>query len=413
MKKITLLLIIAMSLSINATAKKTPIVGKWLLTKVEMNGKTQDVYQEVEFKNDGYMAMMGRVLGKWNINNKSKTLTIESDMVKEFAGVRTIKTHTKYELIIEGEKDKMFFTLLDSKKIEKENKKSNLAGTWIIKSDEGDKYLTLELPDNFKTVFKTEYSTSKASGNWYYNSKDKTVVIIAFDRELRGKNTIVSVSDKELVLDNNGTKITAIKQDKEALKKATEIERLKFTTEDFYTEDGSSKYENDVEKLPWKDVYLMYESLSKIKSLDYVMLSLVDDTKAFEEKKLTANITTNTENEVITFDKVFVGFDRNSLPDDTEMPTLRVSTESDEYITTPFPYDVYTFRVVNQNQELTTAAGTFTCTTVELFGDFDAKIKVWLVNDRPGIVAKIIIDDKDPLGNIDYTIFELTKINQQ
>ena len=254
MKKISILLFAMLMISVSITAKQTPIVGKWLLTKVEMDGKSEEVYQEVEFKSDGYLAMMGRVLGEWSIDKKAKTLTIDSDMVKEFAGVRKIEKHSKTELILVGENDKMFFTALDPKSIEKENKKSKLVGTWIIKTEEGDNYLTLELPDTFKSVTKTEYSTSKSGGNWYYNSKEKTIVFIAHDRALRGKSKVI-VKDKEFTLEKDGSKIVAVKQAEKELKKASEIERLSFTQEDFYNDEGNPKYEADAEKLPWKDQY--------------------------------------------------------------------------------------------------------------------------------------------------------------
>jgi len=399
-------------ISVGITAKQTPIVGKWLLTKIEMDGKSQEVYQEVEFKSDGYMAMMGRVLGEWTLDKKAKTFTIESEMVKEFAGVRKIKKHSKTELILIGENDKMFFTVLDSENIEKENKKSNLVGTWIIKTEEGDKYITLELPDGFKTVTKTEYSTSKGSGNWYYNSKEKAVVIIAFDRDLRGKSTVVSISETEMVLENNGKQITAIKQDEEELKKASEIERLNFTQGDFYTEEGDPKYEGDEAKLPWKDQYKMYETLKEIKKLDYQMSTLVEDTKAFEVKNLSASLVTDLDYEQVLFDNVFVRFDRASLPDDAAMPTLNIGSNNDNYTYVPFPYESYTFRIVSNDEQLEVKAGTFTCTTVELFSDNEEKIKLWMINDKPGVVAKIIIEKEGHFGDLEYTLFELTMINK-
>jgi hypothetical protein len=410
MRKITLLLIVTLLFTVNIIAKQKTVTGKWMLTKIEINGNMQDVYQEIEFKADGYISMMGRVFGKWNVEGKS--LTIESDMVKEFAGVRIIEWPLDNELILVSDKDKMFFEKLNPQKVEEENKKSNLDGVWVIKTEEGTKYLTFELPHNFKTVTKTEYSTSKSSGDWYYNSKDKTIVFVAYDRQLRGKNIIISMSDKKLVLDNDGQKITAIKQEEQKQKDASEIERLKFTEEDFYTEDGDSKYEDDANKLPWKDAYLIYESLSEIKFLEYKMSSIVEDTKAFEEKNLTVEIEVDTQNEIVTLDNVFVGFDRSSLPNDTEMPTLKVTPDSYDLTNTPFPYDVYTFRVVDQNREITTTAGTFICTTVEFLGDFESRIKVWLINDKPGIVARLIIDKEGSFGDLDYTKYELIKFNK-
>ena len=411
MKKITLLVFAMLMISASISAKKAPIVGKWLLTKVEMDGKSQDVYQQVEFKEDGYMSMMGRVLGEWTLDEKANTFTIESEMVKEFAGARKIKKHNAKELVLVGKKDKMFFISLNPEKISKENEKSGLVGAWITNTEEGGKkYVTLELPDTYKAVTKTDYSSSKSGGSWIYNSKDKSIVILTSDRELRGNNTVVSKSDNELVIENKGTKITLTKQDEQATIKASNIERLSFTEDDFYNDEGNPKYEADAEKLPWKDPRKMYETLKAIKSLDYEMSTLVEGTKAFEVKVLSTNLVTNLDYEIVKFDNIFVGFDRASLPEDADMPILDIGSNNDNYTYVPFPYESYTFRIKSNNEQLTVKAGTFICTTVELFSDNDEKIKLWMINDKPGVVAKVIIEKEGHFDSLEYKMFELTKI---
>ena len=411
MKKITLLFFAMLMISASITAKKAPIVGKWLLTQVDAGGNMQDVYQEIEFKNDGYVSMMGRVVGEWSLNKKTKTFTIESEMVKEFAGVRKITKHSKTELVIVGENDKMFFTALNPKVIEKENKKSGFAGTWTTSGEEGGTmYITFQLPDTYSSVTKTEYSTSKSSGTWMYNSKEKSMIILSMDRMFRGKNTVISVKNKELVLENKGNKIILTKQKEKEVKKAVDIERLSFTQEEFYTEDGEPKYEADVEKLPWKDPMKMYESLKLKKSLEYTMSTLVEDTKAFEVKELSAKLVTDYNYEVVTLDNIFLGFDRNSLPEDAEIPTLSLESNDPTYTYVPFPYEVYTFRVISQNQSIIVPGGEFACTIVELIGDREEKIKLWMINDKPGIVAKVIEEKEGHFGDLEYKMFELIKI---
>ncbi|NOR73842.1 MAG: hypothetical protein GQ525_01650, partial [Draconibacterium sp.] len=88
MKKITLLFIMFLLISGAVSAKETSIAGKWLLTKVEMDGNIEEVYSDIEFKADGYVEMEGRVFGEWKYNKKAKSVTIKSEMIKEFAGER-------------------------------------------------------------------------------------------------------------------------------------------------------------------------------------------------------------------------------------------------------------------------------------------------------------------------------------
>lgn len=415
MKKISLLVFALLMTSISITAKNAPIVGKWLLTKIEVEGNVQDVYQEVEFKEDGYMSMMGRVLGEWSLDKKAKTLTVESEMVKEFAGTRKIKKHNKSELILVGDKDKMYFTVLDPESTAKQNKESGLVGTWITTDEEegGKKYITLELPDIYKAVTKTEYSTSKSSGNWMYNSKDKSIVFLAMDRQLRGNNTIVSKKENELVINHRGNEITLTKQDESAVNKASAVERLTFVSDDFYDDNGEPVYD-DISKLPWSnDQYSIIENLKKIQSLTYIMSSLVEETKAFETKTLESFIVSDDGRDMVSLDNVFVGFDAKTAPEDYEIPTVNLDLERNNYDKDLFPFEGSSYyRVVSQNQEVTVPSGTYNCTTVEFIGDHDNKIKLWMINDNPGVLAKVIIEGEDPFGALEYTMFELKNIKK-
>lgn len=54
-------------------------------------------------------------------------------------------------------------------------------------------------------------------------------------------------------------------------------------------------------------------------------------------------------------------------------------------------------------------AGTFDCTVVEALGDSDLLKKLWMINDRVGIYARIIQEDPDEtFGH--YAIYELKEI---
>ena len=197
-----------------------------------------------------------------------------------------------------------------------------------------------------------------------------------------------------------------------AVKKAANIERLTFTQDDFYDNDGNPKYEADAEKLPWKDPMKMYEYLKWVKFLNYTMSTLVEETNALDTKELSSKMTVDIDYEEVKFDNVFVGFDRNSLPEDTEMPTITIESDNPTYASVPFPYEGYTFRVTSKNEDITVKAGTYTCTTVELIGNNEEKIKLWMVNDKPGVVAKVIIEGEDPFGALEYRMFELSKIDR-
>jgi len=69
----------------------------------------------------------------------------------------------------------------------------------------------------------------------------------------------------------------------------------------------------------------------------------------------------------------------------------------------PWPYRISGIETV------TVPAGTFKCTVVEGF-DSETKVKYWMINDLPGVYAKIIEEKTDPFGELEYKLFELEEI---
>ncbi len=434
MKKVYVLLFVLLTLSVGLSAKEVPVKGSWLLAKVEEKGKTEEVYAQLVFKDDGYAEWEGRVFGKWERNKK--TVTIESEMIKEIAAEWKISTLNNDELILTKPGSKLYFIKFDKSKVEAANKNSGLEGNWKVSeeisagnneaekeaveevaeeaAEEGaiengaeewedtesvmEKTLIFSLPDKIKILEKFEGGTSTSSGTWMYNESDKTLIVVTGDEFLRGKSNVVKLTGDVLAIENKKGTLTAKKTEQKDIK----VERLKFTESDFYDENGDYKYENDVEKLPWKDYYLILESLNNIKQLTYEYSTLIDDAGVFDTKTLTAKVVVNMDEETIEFDDIFKGVDWASVSDDEEMPIAGFSPDN-----SLFPFEDNSFRVSGK-EEITTPAGTFNCTTVETTGHFDEVIKLWMINDKPGVIAKAILDEPGQFGH--YNVFELIEI---
>lgn len=217
------------------------------------------------------------------------------------------------------------------------------------------------------------------------------------DRELRGKNIVIKITDNELELENKGNVTKASKEEQKNIK----IERLTFSEDDFFDNNGDFKYYDDEEKLPWKDEYVLLGNLEKINELVYNFSTLIEETESFDTQKLIANVTGSRDEGIVT-DNIFDGYDRVNLPEDTEMPVVPYDPYDKLY-----PFDYTTYRVAGE-ENITTPAGTFNCTVIEATGSFDEKIKLWLVNENPGIFAKVIKDQAGDFGY--YKIFELVEI---
>ena len=397
MKKIAIVLVTLLIISVNLNAQENSITGKWLLTKVEAAGNIEEVYSEVIFKDDGYVEMEGRVFGKWTYNKKGKKVTIESEMIKEFAGERKISKLNENEMVLSGSEMKLFFKKMDQKTIETENKNSKLEGLWKVSVEDVDKILRFKLPDSFISLEKMDGAEFTSKGTWMYNSKEKSLIVMTSDDELRGLNTVVKITDTELELENKGNNINATKAEQKDIK----VERPTFSDDDFYNENGDYKYEADLEKLPWKDFAKLIEYLSNINKLVYEFSALVEETESFDTKKLTANVR-GSMNEGIYMDNIFVGFDTASLPENSEMPVAMHNWNNKLY-----PFESYTFRVLGE-EEITSAAGTFNCTVIEAIGDDYENLKLWMINDKPGLLAKVIKDQPGDYGF--YQVFELVEI---
>ena len=61
------------------------------------------------------------------------------------------------------------------------------------------------------------------------------------------------------------------------------------------------------------------------------------------------------------------------------------------------------------NKIITVPAGTFECTVVQGFVG-EEKFKYWMINEKPGVYARIINEKKSVFGDLEYFVFELKEI---
>ncbi|WP_299524041.1 hypothetical protein [uncultured Lutibacter sp.] len=404
MKKLTVLGIALIAFIGSINAQKSKLAGSWLLTKTEVGTEIQNPYQNTNFNEDGTFVIMGIEVGTWEYNKSKNAVVMKSDFDKDFNGVAEILNLNDNELILSKDGVKMFYTKMDMAKVMASNKNSGLLGMWEFKDlpyAGANTFFTFTEPDEYTIIQKEEGMTGTFKGTWIFDEQEKSLIIIGFSSEnvFRGKNNIAKVDEETIELNNNGTVFKGVKKAESNIK----IERLTFSNEDFYKEDGDYKYYDDEQKLPWNDSYKMMIDLANVKQLVYNYSTLLNGTSSFETKTLTANVVANVEEGILSIDNIFKGYDSYNFPEDTAMPT----NNYDEY-NKLFPLDEDIFRVVGE-EEITVTAGTFNCTVIEAAGSFDEVLKVWMINDKPGIIAKVIKDNPDEsFGH--YYIFELQEI---
>jgi len=387
MKKMIFPLIMLIVMMTSAIANNTNIIGVWLLTTAEMNGKTDEVYQLTSFKDDGYAEIQGRVFGSWEYNSKNKTITIESEMIKEFSGDWKIDKSTKDELVLKSNKSKLNFIKYDEKKIEKENKKSGLSGAWKLtkkNEEEADVFISFKFPNTIKVKTMAEGMSSSGSGMWIYNAKDKTVVMTVRDQLLGGMSKIEKINAKGFELNKDGQKITALKLEQNA----NDREKLSVTSGG--NSERDRRQELDREKFSWFNYEAALSYLKNVKNLKYIKSTLLVDFDAFAREELTAKVAFSENDQQLTIDPIFG--DLSSRENDQENMFYPIQ-EIDDY-------------TIIGEKMVSVPAGTFKCTAIETFDDFrNIKVRYYMINNRPGIYAKIIIVDED-----NYTMYELAGI---
>ena len=401
MKKLTFLLMTIMVLSVTASAQK--VDGSWLVTKIEVGDKVHEPLFVIEYNTDGLIITQGVNVGSWTHNQKQEKLIMESSMDKDFGGDCKIINLNQKNLNFEKNGEKWFLSRLNMAKIAEDNLKSGLIGSWEFVDDadsDATRVLTFEASDSFTLIEKQRGMVSENGGMWIFNEQDKSLLILSRRMQITGKNKILKISENELILENSGEKIAIRKFEDNSQK----IERLSFTEAEFFDENGDYKYDEEEVKLPWPDSFEMLMSLINTSQLEYNFSTLIEGTEIFETEKLTADVKADKEEQVLSIDFIFYGYDKYNLPADTQLPSNTLGISETNQL---FPLKENIFRVVGK-EDLETVLGTYNCTVLESVGSREERYKLWMINDKPGIYAKIIEDKEGMFGH--YKVYELNAI---
>ena len=277
--------------------------------------------------------------------------------------------------------------------------------------------------DGFKTVFifsekgilnaaRSETSEPEEVGTWKYNKKQKTIVMTSdFDRDFNGEATVVKVNKKILVYKKSGATLNFTKLEKldlpPKIEHLTTIKpTLNFTYDDLLDEEGGFYYEEETAKLPWKITDVL-SFLKDYKDIIYTATNFSGDLEP-DSFLVSSRVTYNEVEQTIDIREY--SFFQKDYIDMSENPISINDSENYQEHLYFFPKEkVDPFKVVG-TEMIETPLGSFECTVVEGIGNFDNKIKYWMINNKPGVFAKIIIvkDEDPPFGyNNIYVLKEI------
>ena len=390
--RITIFVLLLTVFVVSLSAKDEDISGEWLMYSAVQPGRSVEPYLILDFNATGTIALFGMDFGTWKHHPDDGILTLQSKMEPDFNGDAAIIRFDNDTLIIKLDTVQFSFAKLNDEEIKRKNRLSGLLGIWQLDGYQNF-YMKFAEPDSFLSVDNNDGSLSTFRGKWLYNPTDSTLIVISFLRDLRGKSSLKQITDNRFTIVNSGNEFYGKRVDTGRFN----IERLTFTEEGFEEDTDYS------DKLPWQDFDLMRQRLAGIKRLVYRSGYLIADMNVlFYGTDLKFVRVDESKGRVNFVNKVIHGRDTMQVSEDYK-DDLRNSFN-------PFfpEHDAGLYRVAGKDT-IEVPAGEFNCTVVEAIDGFK-KIKYWMINDLPGVYAKIIYEEDDGGGDVKYYQKELMQI---
>lgn len=248
------------------------------------------------------------------------------------------------------------------------------------------------------------------AGTWTYNKKKKMIVMASeLDKDFNGEASVVKVNKNELVYKKDGAILSFVKLPR--MKPAPKIEMekpiLSFELEDLLDDEDGFYEDAEAEKLPWE----IADVVSFLKDKNEVIYKITSFPDAEDADAWVESKKINFNNEEQSIDVRRYSYFQKDYIDMMENPIPLAAFEENQKAYRFFPEDnLDYYKVVSTNKMLKTKLGEFECTVVEGYGRFNKKTQFWMVNNQPGVFAKMVFvaDRESPFGSTNvYTLTEI------
>lgn len=372
------------------------ISGKWLITQIKTKDKTQESFAEVELKNNGTFMIMSMNFGTYEHPQGSKKFILKSDKDKDLPGDYTITKLDATKMVLKKNIQELYeitFLKINSN-IEKTNEHSSLAGTWSIQGQDNlDEFAKFTLPYDFKYYSYEDGISTTVSGMWIYDKDTKKVTVAARRNPLSGTSNVKKTTTG-FVLSNLKHSLT-IKP-----LAPLNVEHLNYTENDLPQDPSGS--------LPakWSNFELMAEYLGTLDFVQYKIGTYLEQLQTMRYSSYRSKIKT-TQKPSVTFTNVMLKNNKEG-----EQFSQRYKGGLSESYNLFFPQEeFYQYRITGK-ESIKVPAGKFLCSVIEAIKG-DDKMKLWLIDDKPGLYAKIITETTDPFGKTSYQVEELESIHKK
>ena len=401
--KLVFAILAIMLATLFAQAQQSKLAGSWLLVKVDKNGVAENEHTDFLFKKDGLISSSGFDFGQWRFNAAAMEINLASPLSEdEFNGIHNIKQLTNKQLVFSRGGRTYYFKRIneeqkriDAEKTGKTNEASGLAGTWKLKHNVFDElFLKLELPETYKFISCASGTTTSTKGQCHYlpetNELELTGVAEGEHFILKGKNRVKDLSADFLALVTARETLLFNRVDK------SNIEWLTFSA------DELKNHTNDDNLLPkaWQNNASVISHLAKLQSLVYDYKTYVPQAEALKNTgKILKKIDAKPEKGSVSIANIMI----------TKYDTLQYSesymgnmmNQNNHF----FPEEEPGFYRVTGNEKYEG----YECTVIEAVSE-DKKIKLWMINNQPGVYAKIIEQGKHFMTNeTEYRVISLLR----
>ena len=447
MKKIVLVFVMLLSVSI-ASAKGPKFLGSWMSEKIVAEGSVHQMFMPITFEDDNDMIAEDMVFGIWRYNKKTKLINITSFLISEFNGDWEIKELSKEILILKKGDFEWHLFKYDKKAIAATNAKFGLSGLWKLESktavkaggasdvaeeaveevteeaveeateevveeggSQGESYeeefeFVEELPNLYFSFEDVDYSlkeisegySSSSKGEWMYKPKQNTILFIAGRRsEIIGEAKIIEHKETIFSFENNGFNYVFKKLE------TVDVKILDFDENYLYEKQDQDN------SLPWGDFEKLIEQATSMKMLVYKHGVYNSKIKVFEYDTVKYFTSYDQEEDRVVYR---LSNPSETLSEETEDVSVDNNYATDDAPGTKFfPRSSLSIYVVQGKEQITTPAGTFDCTVIVGMDDHEYKYKLWMIDSKPGVYAKLIVQYKDDFRKtLEYSEYVLQEL---
>jgi len=358
--------------------------GTWLMIRVERNQKVDEPYILTRFKPDGKMYFRNFEIAEWK--KSGNQLIFNSKFDPKFSGKARILKLDNQELVYQKGSDKYRYIRYDHEQLMKDTIYQKLTGVWQLYGKQNRIYYLGTNHEFSEKVFFID-GTMSTKGEWYYLPEQKAIVIQADIEALKGKSQILFVNKDILKLKNKEVYEYTLYRKKYVEKPE---ESLTFTFEEL------EQTNSDEHDLPWSDEALL-GFLPSVETLYYSRETFEKDIYAYYEEDIELDVEVDTGDKRITF-TTYRFNDEERIPENKTTKAFLENTYNRF-----FPQeDIGPFRVMSNDAKLTIDEKDYYCTVVEGFNG-DDRVKYWMINDMPGVYARVIRQNDD---NDYYVVYQ-------